>query len=379
MSPGWVDTPDNMSSASFNSTSFLPTPAGQVVKDGTAVENEHVNWNGVFHLIMLSSVSTAGSMGSVFIISAIIVIEPLQVRGNIYLVSLAMANLLVTTLVLPSSCVAILASIPHEPTICAFQWHTTVVCFLVSVLSFLCVAVENFLGLGAMASYELCCGKYRLLSVVAFIWSVSVGYAVSQYVLDLGPSFCKSAHHELWFEFHVAAAAILILLPTILTVGYFTRSLFKLKSFKVRVESLEDPTAFVLTDEFLLRSNIAVFVFLLVTWTPATVVAAISLVRPVSQQLVDTSWCIALANSCLYSYIYAATNRDFRDAFNKLFFYCCCKSHVTFSRRQRENRRAAAGIGLRVHIIPGLNIYAQRKETSSNAVSAKNCKGTSDL
>ncbi|OTF75083.1 hypothetical protein BLA29_010191, partial [Euroglyphus maynei] len=65
--------------------------------------------------------------------------------------------------------------------------------------------------------------------------------------------------------------------------------------------------------------------------------------------------------------MYAATNRDFRDAFNKLFYYCCCKSHVTFSRKGATIRRTVANesMGLRVHIIPGLNIYAQRKDTMS--------------
>lgn len=51
---------------------------------------------------------------------------------------------------------------------------------------------------------------------------------------------------------------------------------------------------------------------------------------------------------------------------NKLFFYCCCKSHVTLQRKGAAMRRslAADSMGLRVHIIPGLNIYAQRKDAT---------------
>jgi hypothetical protein len=89
-------------------------------------------------------------------------------------------------------------------------------------------------------------------------------------------------------------------------------------------------------------------------------------INAVPQDYVDTLWWIALSNSCAYSYLYAASNRDFREAFNKLFFYCCCKSHVTFTRKGNAMRRnlAADSIGLRVHIIPGLNIYAQRKDAT---------------
>ena len=87
------------------------------------------------------------------------------------------------------------------------------------------------------------------------------------------------------------------------------------------------------------------------------------------QHYLDTVWYIALGNSCCFSYLYAATNRDFREAFNKLFYYCCCKSHVTFTRKGAAMRRTLANesLGLRVHIIPGLNIYAQRKETGYGA------------
>lgn len=100
-------------------------------------------------------------------------------------------------------------------------------------------------------------------------------------------------------------------------------------------------------------------------------------INPVPQNYLDTVWYIALSNSCSFSYMYAATNRDFREAFNKLFYYCCCKSHVTFSRKGAAIRRTVANesMGLRVHIIPGLNIYAQRKDNTSATTSCRSGYG----
>lgn len=91
--------------------------------------------------------------------------------------------------------------------------------------------------------------------------------------------------------------------------------------------------------------------------------------NPLPQHYLDTAWTVALSNSVCFSYLYAATNRDFLEAFNKLFYYCCCKSHVTFARKGNAMRRTVANEshGLRVHIIPGLNIYANRKETAALA------------
>lgn len=47
-------------------------------------------------LLALSAVATAGTMGSIFVVSAITVIDTFQVRGNAYLASFALGHLLVT-------------------------------------------------------------------------------------------------------------------------------------------------------------------------------------------------------------------------------------------------------------------------------------------
>lgn len=115
-----------------------------------------------------------------------------------------------------------------------------------------------------------------------------------------------------------------------------------------------------MTDEFLLKSNVAVYLSHVIMWMPLVVVAAVSPFKPVTQDLLDTCWWLALAHSCIYSYVYAATNFEFREAFLKLFFYCCCKSHVTFQRKGAGPRRmiGSDGRSLRVHIIPGLNFQS---------------------
>ncbi|XP_013791116.1 mu-type opioid receptor-like [Limulus polyphemus] len=361
---------------------WLHSPANsQLIKTG--LDNDDlISWNGVSRLIFLSALAAIGSMGSIFIISAVTLLESLQVRGSIYLVNLALANLLTTALVVPASCIAILASIPNDRGICNFKWLTTVICFLVSVFSFMFMSVENFLGLGDRVNYEQCCTKNRIVLVVTTIWVISIGFAVSQQATGFGPSFCNPSA-PVWVPYHVMAGVMFVIIPTLVTMGYFFMSVFKLKSFKTQMEILEDPRAYVLTDEYLLKSNIVVFVLMLVMWIPGITVATISTFRPVSQQLLDNSWWAALSNSCIYSYLYAATNRNFREVFNKLFYYCCCKSHVTFSRRQQVSRQGeGTGIGLRLHIIPGLNIYAHRKETykdSNRNNQTKSGKVVSDL
>ncbi|KAG9510415.1 hypothetical protein GZH46_01046, partial [Fragariocoptes setiger] len=131
-------------------------------------------------------------------------------------------------------------------------------------------------------------------------------------------------------------------------------------------------TSSFVADDQLLKSNIAVFVFTLFLWSPYLLTSAIVTGRRqlfVALDVSNTLWWILVLNSCSYSYVYASTNRDFREAFNKLFYYCCCKSHVTFQRKGPILRRQLdvdESGNLRIHIIPGLNLYAHRanKEAS---------------
>ncbi len=164
---------------------------------------DSVSWNGVLRLLLLSVVSTIGSMGGIFVISAITVIDTFQVRGNCYLVSLAFGHLMVTVLVVPASAVAIMAGVPDDTNICHFQWLTTLACLIVSVLSFMFMAIDNFFGFGSIVTYDLCCTKCRIVFIVALIWTVAIVFPISQHLNNFGPEFCKDKRSsKIWIDFH---------------------------------------------------------------------------------------------------------------------------------------------------------------------------------
>lgn len=124
-----------------------------------------------------------------------------------------------------------------------------------------------------------------------------------------------------------------------------------------------------MTDDQLLKSNIIVFIVNVTLWLPFILISIASQYRETfSVELRDAVWWFSALNCCSCSYIYALTNRDFRDAFNKLFYYCCCKSHVTFQRKTPVYRRQLdvdPDGNLRVHIIPGLNVHSNKQLMSN--------------
>lgn len=115
-------------------------------------------------------------------------------RGNSYLCSLAFGHLMVTIFVLPASVVSIMAGIEDKPDeqdhFCHFQWLITLICLIVSVLSFMFMSIDNYFGLGSIVTYELCCTKLKITFILLLIWICSIGFSLGQHFNDFGPEFC---------------------------------------------------------------------------------------------------------------------------------------------------------------------------------------------
>lgn len=64
--------------------------------------------------------------------------------GNAFLVNVALADLLVTGLVIPVSVIVILAGYAESLGACRFEWTLEALCFLVTVLTLATIAAENY-------------------------------------------------------------------------------------------------------------------------------------------------------------------------------------------------------------------------------------------
>lgn len=64
--------------------------------------------------------------------------------GNAFLVNVALADLLVTGVVIPASVIVILAGHEESLITCRFEYTIEILCFLVTVLTLGAIAVENY-------------------------------------------------------------------------------------------------------------------------------------------------------------------------------------------------------------------------------------------
>ncbi|XP_063240874.1 melatonin receptor type 1B-A-like [Bacillus rossius redtenbacheri] len=311
-------------------------------------------WSRLARLLLLASLAVVGSVGNVFMISSVMIEDHLKKRGNVFLVNVALADLLITGMVFPASSVMLLAGLQGSLGVCHFQWFLAILCCLVTVLTLAAIAAENYSRLCLSHQCYALLTSARLTVSLFAIWLLS-GLAVTlQFLLDLGPDYCTLRLASL-LPYHAVVGAVFVFLPTAFTLACYARIAFRVRDAKSR-PSFKPPVAFS-WDYSLMKTNFYSFVLFVVFWLPFGVALAVGSLHGVSNRLFYNLAFFALSKSCVNNFLYCVTNRHFRSAYVNLFHYCCCKTTVSFSRRTRGEPARPSG-DVRVHIIPGYNMYS---------------------
>lgn len=290
--------------------------------------------------------------------------------------NIALADLLITGLVMPASAVVILAGLQDSPPVCRVQWFLAILCWLVTVLTLAATSAENYARLCLSSDCYATLTTKRVTVAVLTIWVFSVGAASLQCVYDIGPDYCTRKYSGL-STYQVIVAAVLIVLPAVLTSGFYIRTTFQVRLAKSN-PSFKPPVAFS-WDYSLMKTNVYSFILFFVFWLPFGIILAVSSTyyEVSARVFYNLAW-IALSKSCINNFLYCITNRHFRNAYVNLFHYCCCKTTVAFSRRSRGELARPSG-DVRVHIIPGYNMYSytspQRARENSKSSTSKRTAG----
>ncbi|XP_029172602.1 melatonin receptor type 1B-like [Nylanderia fulva] len=305
-------------------------------------------WSRVARLLLLASLAVGGSVGNVFMISAVVVEDQLNKRGNAFLVNVALADLVVTGLVIPVSVIVILAGHEESLATCRFEWTLEALCFLVTVLTLAAIAFENYARLCLPAERYANVTACHVTAVIVFLWLLAVIAVVLQSTFDVGPDFCRRRLSGIAME-QAVGASLLVGLPALITIFFYVKLVIRVR----RVTRTYKPPLAFSWDYELTKTNMCSCVMFAVFWLPFGLAVCVNSFRPISARvLYNLAW-FALSKSCFNNLLYCVADRHFRSAYIKLFHYCCCKTTVSFSRRPRggESSRNASDVRLRVHII----------------------------
>lgn len=150
--------------------------------------------------------------------------------------------------------------------------------------------------------------------------------------------------------------AVVVLLPVVLTFVGHIRIIVDVKRF-MRTPNFKQSHNYK-WDLELARTNFYSFLIFIAFWAPFGIVLGYNTTAPVPNRAFYTTFWLGLTKSCFHNVIYCITNKHFRNAYVNLFHYCCCKTTVSVSRRQRTDVACRPASDVRVHIIPGYNMYS---------------------
>ncbi|KAG7189486.1 hypothetical protein KM043_017180 [Ampulex compressa] len=325
-------------------------------KAGGALDGDHdispvtlsSAWSRVGRLLLLASLAVGGSVGNVFMISAVVVEDQLKKRGNAFLVNVALADLLVTGLVIPVSAIVILAGHDESLSTCRFEWTLEALCFLVTVQTLATIAAENYARLCLPAERYASLTTGRVTGTIIGIWLISITAVILQSSLDVGADFCLRRFSDIVLE-QIVGASILVGLPSLVTAFLYVKLVLRVR--RATRGSYKPPVAFS-WDYELTKTNMCSCLMFLVFWLPFGTAVCLNFFRPIGVRvLYNLAW-FGLSKSCFNNLLYCIADRHFRSAYVKLFHYCCCKTTVSFSRRPRgDGARNSSDVRLRVHII----------------------------
>lgn len=289
--------------------------------------------------------------------------------GNSFLVNLALADILITGLVFPASIVVILADLTDSKSVvCNFQWFLALVSCLVSVLTILATAIENYSRLCMSPDCYSALTPCKITFIIILIWVMSFTAVTVQTIFDLGPDYCNGKSHGL-LRYQIAIGLIFVFIPAVLTCISYSLIALRVRMYRA-IPNFRPPVTFTFDYE-LMKTNLYGFVFFVIFWLPFGITLTLGSTQAISQKVLYTLAWLALSKSCFLNFLYCITNRHFRNAYINLFHYCCCKT-ISFSRRSREPVRPTGDV--RVHIIPGYNMYSYTSPQRSREMSKTSCK-----
>nr|ANO39025.1 GCR050 [Schmidtea mediterranea] len=298
----------------------------------------------LFVLIILSSIC-----GNVLVCAAICTDSNLRQLSNSLYVSLAVADLLVSSLVMTFATLDwIMGKWVFGLVFCNLFLSMDIMCSTASILNILATAIDRFVHVHTPFHYSRIFNKYFVGGFIGCIWIISaimsfmpihLGWHLSNLTVDLNSTKCML---QLNPSYAIISSVISFYLPCIIMVALYVKLYRFARMHTVKTNKTNDNSTTtagchrliykkIKTDQKAAVTLGVIMGTFLICWLPFFI---INCVKSICQECISdlyfniATW-LGYFNSCLNPIIYPLFNTDFRNAYKKLIMRALCSTKLS--------------------------------------------------
>ena len=305
-------------------------------------------------VVILGVVSLFGIVGNTFIIRAVVLQRQLRTLGNVFIVNLAIADLVVVSFIMPLG-LAVSQAGPSVfftyPAFCKVQACVYLTMLGVSTTSLTLISLDRYFHVCRFSLYRKYATRNRMALVVVFCWVNTLVISIqgftgwTRYIYGHTIYLCTiSTSTSPSYSMYIALLGVV--LPFVVMVISYSRIFMKIRQSSNKLNShvgkqgnlprRENVTQNEKTSKLLKTLVITVIVYALF-WLPVMLFLPLASVAVKVPDWTYTfcDWA-AISNASVNSIIYGVTNEQFRKGYRKLVRKLCrrdrpviCENRVT--------------------------------------------------
>nr|XP_054749667.1 G-protein coupled receptor 84-like [Lytechinus pictus] len=326
------------------------TVAGAVTDDNITFENEeefHTGLAEIFEATFLVLVSILGTFGNILVIAAVLSTPTLRTRGNVFIIFLAITDLITTAFLAPFFIFTLLkGGWPYAEIYCDILGYAALICLSLSVMSLGLIAITRYVAVTRPKHvFQKQCntcviiiafGVLATLNCLIVILPELAQFGSVGYNSDLGHcSMLCSEDRDWWYCATLFLGGVVTTMT--ITPAYYALTLWVVRKSRITVAAINRNSerhhanvkgnvpqaanrAPTLSREEirLTKKLMLLFLIFFICWFPYSIVIFTDRNGIVPTPLHRFTNLFVWVNSCLNPYLYAWMMRSFRNAYKSV-------------------------------------------------------------
>ncbi|KAK3719760.1 hypothetical protein RRG08_040063 [Elysia crispata] len=282
-------------------------------------------------------------IGNGFVLSVVVFFKDMRTVANYFIVSLSVADLLVSILVMPILTVTRWRKVwPLSDSLCDFQAIINHVCMFASLFSLAAIAVNRFVITRRPGRYSGLFSEHLSVLYISITWFFSLLYALlpafgwGEFKFDKKRLNCIYSR-EAAPSYSLFFGSCCVLLPQVICAICYVMILVTFVQSRTALQQLTDVSVIgnsAASEAKLTKNLFVVWIAFFLCWLPITALLFIDPKGELDDRVYTAAIWLMLANSCVNPIIYGVQNKNFRAGYLKViaktsWVKACNRSKIT--------------------------------------------------